>query len=87
MTEVPRRIADKETTDGDVERSLVDLRVSRLESNVGSEVVDGIRDDLRDALAGTKGDRREIGTFVRGRLESTVRCVEGTGRARGRRPL
>ncbi|MDA7958617.1 MAG: signal recognition particle-docking protein FtsY [Nitrosopumilus sp.] len=77
---VTRRLAEKEITAGDVEGALADLEISLLESDVATEVVDGIRDDLRDALAGTKVDRREIGAFVRGRLESSVRSIlDGAG--------
>jgi len=67
-----KSLGEKELNEKDIEDILFELEISLLESDVATEVIDGIKDDLKEKLIGSKVDKKEIEKFVKDSLISSI---------------
>ena len=67
-----KSLGEKELNEKDIEEILFELEISLLESDVATEVIDGIKDDLKEKLIGSKVDKKEIEKFVKDSLISNI---------------
>lgn len=63
-----KSFSEKELKEKDIEDILFELEISLLESDVASEVIDSIKNDLKEKLIGSKVDKNEIENFVKNSL-------------------
>jgi len=67
-----KSLGEKELNDKDIEDILFELEIALLESDVATEVIDSIKDDLKEKLIGSKVDKNEIEKFVKDSLISSI---------------
>ncbi len=67
-----KSFSEKELKEKDIEDILFELEISLLESDVASEVIDSIKDDLKEKLIGSKVDKNEIENFVKNSLIQSI---------------
>ena len=67
-----KSFGEKELNEKDIEDILFELEISLLESDVATEVIDSIKDDLKEKLVGSKVDKKEIEKFVKDSLISSI---------------
>jgi fused signal recognition particle receptor len=67
-----KSFSEKELNDKDIEDILFELEISLLESDVATEVIDSIKEDLKKKLIGTKVEKNEIEKFVKDSLISKI---------------
>ena len=67
-----KSLGEKELNEKDIEDILFELEISLLESDVATEVIDSIKDDLKEKLIGSKVDKKEIEKFVKDSLISSI---------------
>ena len=67
-----KSFGEKELNEKDIEDILFELEISLLESDVATEVIDSIKDDLKEKLIGSKVDKKEIEKFVKDSLISSI---------------
>ena len=67
-----KSLGEKELNEKDIEDVLFELEISLLESDVAAEVIDSIKDDLKEKLIGSKVGKNEIAKFVRDSLISGI---------------
>lgn len=80
LSGVARSITEKQIDGADVDAVMSELDVALLEADVAVDVIDMIKADMREALAGSSVRRGEVGQFVRSRLAEYVsRAFEGAG--------
>ena len=72
FSNVVKSISEKELGEKDIEKILQELEISLLESDVATEVIDSIKDDLKSGLLGSKVDRNEVEKFVTTSLISSI---------------
>jgi len=63
-----KSFSEKELKDKDIDEILAQLEISLLESDVAIEVIDALKEDLKEKLIGTKVNKNEIESFVRKNL-------------------
>ena len=74
FSNVAKNLGEKELNEDDIDGVLFDLEVSLLESDVASEVINSIKDDLKDRLVSSRVDKSEVSAFVRSGL---IRLISG----------
>ena len=67
-----KSFSEKELKEKDVEDILFELEISLLESDVATEVIDSIKNDLKEKLIGSKVDKHEIESFVKNSLIQSI---------------
>ena len=67
-----KSLGEKELNEKDIEEILFELEISLLESDVATEVIDRIKDELKEKLIGSKVDKNEIEKFVKDSLISSI---------------
>ena len=67
-----KSFGEKELNEKDIEDILFELEISMLESDVATEVIDTIKDDLKEKLIGSKVEKNEIEKFVKDSLISNI---------------
>ena len=65
FSDVSKGFSEKELNDKDIEDILSELEINLLESDVATEVIDSIKDSLKEKLIGTKVEKKTIGDFVK----------------------
>jgi len=74
FSNVSKSFGEKELKEKDIEDILFDLEIALLESDVATEVIDSIKDDLKSGLIGAKVEKNAIETLVR---HSLIRTISG----------
>lgn len=74
FSNVAKNLGEKELNEDDIDGVLFDLEVSLLESDVASEVINSIKDDLKGRLVSSRVDKSEVSAFVRSGL---IRLISG----------
>ncbi|HXV67042.1 MAG TPA: signal recognition particle-docking protein FtsY [Nitrosopumilaceae archaeon] len=69
-----KSLGERELKEKDIDEILNLLEISLLESDVATEVIDSIKNDLRQKLVGTKVNRKEIEKFVK---DSLIQSISG----------
>ena len=72
LSGVARSIAEKEIGAQDVDRVMDELDIALLEADVAVDVIDSIKSEMREALAGSSVKRGEVAEFVRARLADSI---------------
>lgn len=67
-----KSFGEKELKDKDIDEILYELEISLLESDVATEVIDSIKNDLKQKLIGSKVDKHEIENFVKDSLIQSI---------------
>ena len=70
-----KSFSEKELKEKDIEDILFELEISLLESDVASEVIDSIKNDLKEKLIGAKVDKNEIENFVKNSLIQNISAL------------
>lgn len=73
-------VAEKELEEEELDELLWDLELSLLKNNVAEEVVDRLKKDLKEELAGEKVSRRKAGEEVKKALEKSVKDILKQGK-------
>ncbi|HXG73760.1 MAG TPA: signal recognition particle-docking protein FtsY [Candidatus Nitrosotenuis sp.] len=72
FSNVAKTLSEKELKESDIDDVLFQLEIALLESDVATEVIDSIKEDLKKRLIGTSVDKKQIEEFVRSNLIQTV---------------
>lgn len=72
---ITRSITEKEIEPKDIDAVMSELDIALLEADVAVEVIDSLKSQMREALAGSQVKRGEVGVFVRDALIRAVSCV------------
>jgi len=67
-----KSFSEKELKDKDIDDILFELEISLLESDVATEVIDSIKNDLKQKLIGSKVNKHEIENFVKNSLIQSI---------------
>ena len=65
FSDVSKGFSEKELNEKDIEDVLFELEINLLESDVASEVIDSIKQSLKEKLIGTKVEKKSIADFVK----------------------
>lgn len=68
-----KKIAEKELTEEGIDKLLSDFELSLLKNNVAVEVIEDIKDNLKEDLAGESVKRRKAGDYVEQELKKIIR--------------
>jgi fused signal recognition particle receptor len=72
FSNVARALSEKELKESDIDDVLFQLEIALLESDVATEVIDSIKEDLKKRLIGTSVDKKQIEEFVKNNLIQAV---------------
>jgi len=72
FSNVAKSFGEKELKEKDIEDILFQLELSLMESDVATEVIDGIKTNLKEKLIGAKVDKHTIEKFVKDSLISYI---------------
>jgi fused signal recognition particle receptor len=72
FSNVAKSFSEKELKEKDIDEILSQLEISLLESDVATEVIDGIKNDLKKKLLGAKVDRHQVESFVKNSLIQSI---------------
>ncbi|HXV51429.1 MAG TPA: signal recognition particle-docking protein FtsY [Nitrosopumilaceae archaeon] len=72
FSNVAKSLSEKELKEKDIDEVLSQLEISLLESDVATEVIDGIKDDLKKKLLGAKVDKHQVESFVKNSLVQSI---------------
>ena len=75
FSDVSKGFSEKELKEKDIEDVLFELEINLLESDVATEVIDSIKDSLKEKLIGTKVEKKVIGDFIK---KSLVQYIDET---------
>ena len=75
FSDVSKGFSEKELKEKDIEDVLFELEINLLESDVATEVIDSIKDSLKEKLIGTKVEKKTIGDFIK---KSLVQYIDET---------
>src|SRR6476660_7529805 len=67
-----KSFGEKELKEKDIDEVLFELEVALLESDVATEVIDAIKDDLKKQLIGTTVDKDKIAEVVKRELRNSI---------------
>ena len=67
-----KSLSIKELKEKDIEDSLFELEIALLDSDVASEVIDSIKEELKKSLLSAKVERKDVNKFVR---ENLIRLI------------
>ena len=70
-----KSLGEKELKEKDIEEILFELEISLLESDVATEVIDRIKDELKEKLIGSKVDKNEIEKFPHPRSTESLEII------------
>ena len=65
FSDVSKGFSEKELKEKDIEDILFQLEINLLESDVATEVIESIKDSLKEKLVGTKVDKKTIENFIK----------------------
>ena len=65
FSDVSKGFSEKELNEKDIEDVLFQLEINLLESDVATEVIDSIKNSLKEKLIGTKVEKKTIEDFVK----------------------
>ena len=65
FSDISKGFSEKELKEKDIKDILFQLEINLLESDVATEVIDSIKESLKEKLIGTKVDKKSIANFVR----------------------
>ena len=65
FSDVSKGFSEKELNEKDIEDVLFQLEINLLESDVATEVIDSIKNSLKEKLIGTKVEKKIIEDFVK----------------------
>ena len=65
FSDVSKGFSEKELKEKDIDDVLFQLEINLLESDVATEVIDSIKDSLKEKLIGTKVDKKTIEDFIK----------------------
>jgi len=65
FSDVSKGFSEKELKEKDIEDILFQLEINLLESDVATEVIDSIKDSLKEKLVGTKVEKKTIESFIK----------------------
>jgi len=65
FSDVSKGFSEKELKEKDIEEILFQLEINLLESDVATEVIDSIKDSLKEKLVGTKVEKKAIESFIK----------------------
>ena len=68
FSDVSKGFSEKELKDNDIEDVLFELEINLLESDVATEVIESIKNSLKEKLIGTKVEKKEIPDFIKNSL-------------------
>ena len=68
FSDVSKGFSEKELKDKDIEDVLFELEINLLESDVATEVIESIKNSLKEKLIGTKVEKNEIADFIKNSL-------------------
>ena len=72
FSNVAKSLGEKELKEKDIEDVISELEISLLESDVATEVIDGIKSNLTEKLIGSKVNKKEIEHFVKQSLIQNI---------------
>jgi len=72
FSKAAKSLGEKELKEKDIEDVLFELEISLLESDVATEVIDEIKDDLKEQLIGSQANKNEIEKLVRDGLIQSI---------------
>ncbi|MFP6577702.1 MAG: signal recognition particle receptor subunit alpha, partial [Candidatus Nitrosopelagicus sp.] len=72
FSNVAKSLGEKELKEKDIEDVMSELEISLLESDVATEVIDGIKSNLTEKLIGSKVNKKEIEHFVKQSLIQNI---------------
>ncbi|HET8719851.1 MAG TPA: signal recognition particle-docking protein FtsY, partial [Candidatus Nitrosotenuis sp.] len=72
FSSVTKTFSEKELKETDIDDVLFQLEIALMESDVATEVIDSIKNDLKGKLVGSTVDKNEIADFVRKNLIQSV---------------
>ncbi|MEO9309327.1 MAG: signal recognition particle-docking protein FtsY [Nitrososphaera sp.] len=72
FSNVAKALSEKELKESDIDDVLFQLEIALLESDVATEVIDSIKEDLKKRLIGTSVDKKQIEEFVKNNLIQAV---------------
>jgi fused signal recognition particle receptor len=72
FSNVAKTLSEKELKESDIDDVLFQLEIALLESDVATEVIDSIKEDLKKRLIGTSVDKKQIEEFVKNNLIQTI---------------
>ena len=75
FSDVSKGFSEKELNEKDIEDVLFELEINLLESDVAIEVIDSIKNSLKEKLIGTKVEKKTIGSFVK---KSLIQYIDET---------
>ena len=75
FSDVSKGFSEKELNEKDIEAVLFELEINLLESDVAIEVIDSIKNSLKEKLIGTKVEKKTIGSFVK---KSLIQYIDET---------
>lgn len=67
-----KSFGEKELKEKDIDEVLFELEVALLESDVATEVIDALKDDLKKQLVGTTVDKEKIAETVKANLQHSI---------------
>ena len=75
FSDVSKGFSEKELKENDIDEVLFQLEINLLESDVAMEVIDSIKNDLKDKLIGVKVEKKTIENFVK---QSLIQFINET---------
>ena len=72
FSNISKHLGETELKEKDISDTLFDLEITLLESDVGSEVVDMMRDDLKSRLLGSRVEKKSIQAVVSNTMIQTI---------------
>ena len=75
FSDVSKGFSEKELKEKDIDDVLFQLEINLLESDVATEVIDSIKDSLKEKLIGTKVDKKTIEDFIK---KSLIQYIDET---------
>ena len=75
FSDVSKGFSEKELKEKDIEDVLFEFEINLLESDVATEVIDSIKESLKEKLVGTKVDKKTIPHFIK---ESLMQYIDET---------
>ena len=75
FSNVSTGFSEKDLNEKDIEDVLFELEINLLESDVATEVIDSIKDSLKEKIIGSRVEKKNIQNFVK---QSLIAAWEGT---------
>ena len=72
FSNVSTGFSEKDLNEKDIEDVLFELEINLLESDVATEVIDSIKDSLKEKIIGSRVEKKNIQSFVKQSLSSLL---------------